>query len=478
MLAWGNEVLVTNAHRRAIVVTHNFGNTTTPVVWSAQAQAIYDALKGNTNLFMFLGGHVTGQGKREDTYEGRIVRTFVQDYQGWTNGGNGFMRTFDFSPSNNVVIAQCFSPVTGEYLTDENSEFFFPYDLQPTGPGTATPFVALATNLAAPGDLSACFWPGLQPDKAYEWYVAVTDQSGVTVTSPVWRFTTATSNTPPSVVNLIRTLTGDAPTNLVLLASDANGDALTFQIHTLPTQGLLEEFNPNTGAFTYSPAYGYRGTDRFTFSANDGQANSSVASMNLNIVSPARHQLQRSAGWLGSGLWPQRPGGRRGWRRPEQPAGVPGQHEPHQRRVRASDQRLPAADQWKRQPRLADDRWHALPGPVPKRDHQQRRRGRVHGPGPAADQRAGPQSLWRPIRAGVHRRLHAHRRLADQPFPLLPDQSGSMKYAVSGARAGGAGAVRFRSRPWRRCSPRGLSAATEVAGWKHAARFELHLNLN
>jgi hypothetical protein len=287
LLAWANQVLATNAWRRAIVVTHNMGNTTTPLTFSDQGAILYNALKGNTNLFLMLGGHVTGQGARQDTYQGRIVRTFVQDYQGWTNGGYGFMRTYDFSPSNNVVVIETFSPVTGEILTDEYSELYFPYDLQPTGPGTATPFVALATNLAvAPGDVSSCWWPGLQPNKAYEWYVAVTDQSGVTVASPVWRFTTATSNTAPSVVNLARTLTGDAPTNFVLLASDANSDALTFQTHTSPTHGLLRDFNPVTGAFTYWPAYGYRGTDRFTFSANDGQANSPVATMNFIIVSP------------------------------------------------------------------------------------------------------------------------------------------------------------------------------------------------
>jgi len=287
LFAWANAVLATNAQRRAIVVTHNFGNTQTPVVWSAQAHAIYDALKGNTNLFLFLGGHVTGQGRREDTFNGNTIRTLVQDYQGWTKGGNGFMRLLNFSPSNNVVIAQCFSPVTGEYLTDEDSEFFWPYNMQPTGPGTPTPFVALATNQAvAPGSLSAWVWSGLQTNKAYEWYVSVTDQSGTSVASPVWRFTTAKTNTPPSVVNLLSTITGDAPASLALLATDVNGDTFTFQIHTPPAAGVIQDFNPTTGAFTYWPTYGYRGTDRFTFSANDGQANSSVANMDLNVLLP------------------------------------------------------------------------------------------------------------------------------------------------------------------------------------------------
>ena len=159
--------------------------------------------------------------------------------------------------------------------------------MQPTGPGTAAPFVALATNAAvAPGSVSSFAWSVLQTNKAYEWYVAVTDQSGMTVASPVWRFTTATSNTPPSVANLARTVVGDAPAELALLATDANGDALTYQTHTLPTQGLLRDFNPATGRFTYWPPYGFRGTDRFTFSASDGRASSSVATMNLTIVAP------------------------------------------------------------------------------------------------------------------------------------------------------------------------------------------------
>ena len=41
-----------------------------------------------------------------------------------------------------------------------------------------------------------------------------------------------------------------------------------------------------SGAFTYCPARGYRGTDRFTYHAYDGQAPSTAASMVLNIVAP------------------------------------------------------------------------------------------------------------------------------------------------------------------------------------------------
>ena len=288
LLAWGNAVLATNASRRAIVVTHNMGNTSTPVTFSPQGQTLYNALKGNTNLFLMLGGHVTGQGARQDTYQGRVVRTFVQDYQGWTNGGNGFMRTYTFSPSNNLVVIQTFSPVTGEYLTDDASELFFPYDMQLVSGATPAPFVAIATNFSVtPGNVSTCVWSNLQPIRNYEWYVAVSDASGATVQSVVQRFTTAMGNSAPVVANMGQTVVGDAPVTLSLVATDANGDFLTYQIRSLPRSGIIHDFNPNNGSFTYWPAFGYRGGDYFSFSASDGQASSAVASMNLTIVAPA-----------------------------------------------------------------------------------------------------------------------------------------------------------------------------------------------
>ncbi len=130
LLGWANDVLRTNANRRAIAVTHYMGTAATPSSLSAQGTAIYNALKTNANLFLMLGGHTCGsngegEGSRSDTYDGNTVRTLISDYQCRTNGGNGIMRLMDFSPSNNVVTVQTYSPWTDEYETDDDSEFFF-----------------------------------------------------------------------------------------------------------------------------------------------------------------------------------------------------------------------------------------------------------------------------------------------------------------------------------------------------------------
>ncbi len=287
VLSWANQILQNNPNRRGIVITHNLGNTQTPVNFSPQGSAIYNALKANANLFLMLAGHVTGEGSRVDTFNGHTVRTFVQDFQGWTNGGNGFLRIMEFSPKNNNVLVQTYSPWTGEYETDSNSEFVFNYDMNSGlgGPSDA-PFVALGTNvLNSASGTNTVSWPSLKTFTSYEWYVTVTDTNGNVVTSPLWRFTTA-PNLPPTASNMTRTIPGDEPANLQLIATDPNGDTLSFTNRTSPTRGLLDNFSP-AGSFTYSPARGFRGLDRFTFSASDGQFTTSIATININVLAPA-----------------------------------------------------------------------------------------------------------------------------------------------------------------------------------------------
>jgi VCBS repeat-containing protein len=63
--------------------------------------------------------------------------------------------------------------------------------------------------------------------------------------------------------------------------TDADGDALTAILVTGPAHGALT-LNAN-GSFTYTPAANYNGSDSFTYKANDGTANSSVATVNITI---------------------------------------------------------------------------------------------------------------------------------------------------------------------------------------------------
>ncbi|MEA5499256.1 Ig-like domain-containing protein, partial [Limnoraphis robusta] len=59
--------------------------------------------------------------------------------------------------------------------------------------------------------------------------------------------------------------------------TDADGDALTASLVTQPNNGTVE-LNED-GSFTYSPNAGFSGNDSFSYSANDGEDSSNVASV-------------------------------------------------------------------------------------------------------------------------------------------------------------------------------------------------------
>ncbi|HOX57741.1 MAG TPA: Ig-like domain-containing protein [Candidatus Paceibacterota bacterium] len=295
VLDWANGVLASHPNHRAIVVTHHAGSDRTPSSFSAQGSALYNGLKAKTNFFMMLGGHVAangGEGSRSDTYLGRTVRTLISDYQGWMNGGNGYMRLMYFSPSNSTVTIKTYSPWLNQYKTDANSQMSFAYQMPlPSGPGSAgTPYIAVGTNTGvAPNTLSSFPWTGVQAKKSYDWYVKVADATGNTVTSAEWQFTTLAKfapNAPPVAGNPFLMIPGDAPAVLTLPATDPNGDPLTFQITSEPLNGSIMDFNPGTGTLTYLPVRGYRGPDRISFVASDGMDDSPIASVNLSLSAP------------------------------------------------------------------------------------------------------------------------------------------------------------------------------------------------
>jgi hypothetical protein len=294
ILDWANGVLATNQNRRVIVLTHHAGDDTpddsTVAPFSTQGSAIYQALKSNPNFFLMLGGHVFnegGEGRRSDTFNGHTVRTLISDYQGRFNGGNGLMRLMYFSPSNNLVSVKTFSPYTGNYETDANSQFTFTYNMQPNGSGSpGTPWTAAGTNTGiAAGGVTGMVLKGLQPNKTYEWYAQINDAVGSTFITPRRKFKT-TANAAPIVSNVTVTVTGDRATQLTLPAFDANGDTLTFRTNNLPLRGLSSNFDTNNGTLTYLPAHGYRGLDRINYSANDSVADSAVGQLNMNVVAP------------------------------------------------------------------------------------------------------------------------------------------------------------------------------------------------
>ncbi|MGD9417399.1 MAG: Ig-like domain-containing protein [Verrucomicrobiota bacterium JB025] len=73
----------------------------------------------------------------------------------------------------------------------------------------------------------------------------------------------------------------ETPTNVSLSAFDLEGSPLTYAVDDTGTLGTLSGTAPN---LTYTPPAGYVGADSFTFSVNDGTADSGVATVSIDVV--------------------------------------------------------------------------------------------------------------------------------------------------------------------------------------------------
>jgi hypothetical protein len=88
-------------------------------------------------------------------------------------------------------------------------------------------------------------------------------------------------NTPPVASNQSVTTTQNTAVNVTLFATDANGNPLTFTVVTGPLNGSV---TGGTGAArTYTPNTGFTGGDSFTFKANDGLADSNIATVTITV---------------------------------------------------------------------------------------------------------------------------------------------------------------------------------------------------
>jgi VCBS repeat-containing protein len=94
-------------------------------------------------------------------------------------------------------------------------------------------------------------------------------------------------NDAPVAVNDTYTATEDTPLTVTALGvlindTDVEGDLLTAVKVSDPAHGVVT-LNAN-GSFTYTPTANYNGSDSFTYQANDGAANSNVATVSLTVT--------------------------------------------------------------------------------------------------------------------------------------------------------------------------------------------------
>lgn len=92
--------------------------------------------------------------------------------------------------------------------------------------------------------------------------------------------TVSATNKAPVANKETLTFDEDTAQDFVLSGDDGDGEPLTYQVVSLPSNGTLTGTLPN---LRYTPNSDYNGTDSFTFRVNDGIANSNSESITLVV---------------------------------------------------------------------------------------------------------------------------------------------------------------------------------------------------
>ncbi len=89
------------------------------------------------------------------------------------------------------------------------------------------------------------------------------------------------TNNAPVATSKTVTVSGGTATSITIEGTDADNDTLTYYIESNTTNGTLTGQAPN---MLYTPNADENGTDSFTFTVNDGQINSNIAKISINII--------------------------------------------------------------------------------------------------------------------------------------------------------------------------------------------------
>jgi len=111
-----------------------------------------------------------------------------------------------------------------------------------------------------------------------------------TVSDAITVNVTSTVNRPPVAGNDSYSVEGGkslsvAAPGVLSNDTDADGNTLKAQLATGPARAQSFTLNEN-GAFTYTPAAAYSGTDSFTYKAFDGTAYSAAATVSITVTAP------------------------------------------------------------------------------------------------------------------------------------------------------------------------------------------------
>lgn len=148
---WADSVLNKYSDHKAILIAHSVLNRISGIPselrpgtnsnekvpnFTRQGQVLFEVAKKNQNVFLMLGGHISGESFRRDEVNGRVIKTYLADYQARRaapyetnedrNGGGGLMRLMKFNTSKQTLVTVSFAPdANGEAVHEEDGDSRF-----------------------------------------------------------------------------------------------------------------------------------------------------------------------------------------------------------------------------------------------------------------------------------------------------------------------------------------------------------------
>ena len=196
-----------------------------------------------------------------DEYNEYVDSTFNDVFGFFINGQNCAVT----DSGDPVTVNSINNDVNAGLYNDNSQDAGTPYDTELDG--FTDPLVCAATVV---------------PGESNHIKLAIADTTdGILDSAVVIGSGTFEANTAPVAEDAVYTTTLDTPVDTPLDASDPDGDPLSYTVIDEPANGTLS----GTGAdLTFTPDEGFLGETSFTFRADDGAAESNLATVTIKVV--------------------------------------------------------------------------------------------------------------------------------------------------------------------------------------------------
>lgn len=138
-LKWAADVASRHPDHRVIVATHCYMRTkerdtacatSYKIVGNSGEQIWRKLVRKQPNIFLVVSGHILGVGLQTSTNDaGGKVLEMLTDYQGLPNGGDGWLRSLQFVPSENKIHVKTYSPLLNKHNKDADETFSLDYEM-------------------------------------------------------------------------------------------------------------------------------------------------------------------------------------------------------------------------------------------------------------------------------------------------------------------------------------------------------------